>query len=588
MKRHRSYLADEISIFVVLTLWGFLGMALVVAASRCAMETDLTWREKRLERQIREDVEGADRFVDVGVRLRVVVADEDGEELIPGKPRLRVLREHLFGGLLDTRANPPRLVAGTRDPATWYCSEDQEAVLLHDDPRIPGQVIYGSEGAGKTHVLAMLHYLWWLDMVGEKRELGQSAPTKRRLKHVLRAMGELYPPAWFTYNKHDQVLTFCDGHQVQFLSTKRQSEAQGSPGQGYGWSGCGRDELQDQLDADEDLESRGRNAKIDPRSGTLHYRQAATCTAKQSSAFVSLVQRKLSSGYWRKRLLLIARSPFIHKSFLDEKRLVMTDREFRRRYGAEDLPPEHMLYFNWLRERNLRPIPSHATPITSLVLRLKTGDPRHALLVGNDPGISKAASIFLQAYELPGVADPVWWARAELVTFHATTETHAHGVLDICRDRFGTNKRASAEQAHVRSHPYGQAKDKPSLDVYRIFGRVGLNIRAAQYTKKGEGTGTIKYEDRIEMVNCLLLDAAGRTRLYVECDARHQPLCPKLVEAFETLERPVDSDTAPDEDKSLEHDKSDPPDALGNGLWAFEKEAVQQARVRARARGKAA
>lgn len=566
----------------LLRLFVCLWLALVgncVASCEVHVETDLTYREKVLERRIREDVEADDRYVDVGVVLKVVVADDAGEELIPGKPKLRVIREHTFGGLLDTRSNPPQLVAGTRDPVVWFCSEDQEVILLHDDPEVPGQLIYGSEGAGKTRVLAMLHYLWWLEAIGENREVGQTAPTKKRLKHVLEAMGEFYPPAWWTYHKAEQLVTFCDGHKVQFISTRRQSEAQGSPAQGYGWSDAARDELQDQVDADEDIESRGRAARIDPRNNKIHYRQAATCTAKQSSSFTTLVSRKLGSGKWIRRMLLITRSPFITPSFLAEKELVMTDREFRRRYLCEDLPPEHMLYFNWLRARNLRPIPDNAKLITTWVIRQKTGTNRH-LLIGNDPGIAKAASIYLSAYEIKGVADPVWWARGEHVTLHKSTEQHAVDVLADIQTRFGCNLPRRPELAHVRSHPYGQAEDKPSLDVYRIWKRVGFDIRAAQYTKKGTGTGLIKKDDRIEMINTLLLDAAGRTRLYVECDKRGQPVAPRLVESFETMER--DDEGKAETEKKNELDKSDPTAGLGHGLWPWEKETARIQRVKQR------
>lgn len=565
----------------------------------CRVETDLTWREKTLERKIQKDVGSDDRFVDIGVIIKVVVADDAGDELLPGL-NLRVIREHAFGGILDTRANPPRLVARTREPVIWYCSEDQELALLHDDPDVPGQLIYGAEGSGKTRLLGMLHYLWWLENLGLRAEAGQTAPTKKRLRHVLEAMGELYPPQWYRYNKSEQVITFCDGHRIQFVSTKRQSEAQGSPVQGYNWGkgGAARDELQDQLDADFDVESRGRGAKIDRRNNRQVFRQAATCTAKHSSEFVSLVARKLGSGRWVKRLLLIAdiaiangklvikrqRSPFIHRSFLEEKMLVMTEREFRRRYGAEDLPPEDMVYFKWSRERNLKPLSwllkRGAKKITSHVIRQKTGNPQHALLIGNDPGASKAGSIFLEAYEVPGEADPIWMVRGEHVTQNQTTEQHAIGLLKIVKQKFRANVRPGAELAHVRSHPYGQSESKPSLDVYRIFRRVGLHIRAAQYTKKGTGTGLIKKEDRIEMVNTLLQDAAGRTRLYVECDDKGQPVAPRLVESFESMER--DDEGKAETEKKNAQDKSDPPAGLGYGLWPWEKEAARLARVRAR------
>lgn len=559
-------------------------------------ETDLTLREKRLERELRDELEDPDRFVNLGVELRVVVQDlENGEELIPGKPAMRVLRVYRFGGILDTAAKPPRLIGPPRwqdrTHAVWYCSEDQEACLRHNDPKVPGQVIWGSEGAGKSFVLATLHYLWWLELLGEDRMALQTAPTKVRTKVVLEAMRQLYPPSWYTFNKHDQVLRFADGHQIRLLSTRKQSEAQGAPGQGWNASAGGRDELQDQVDAHEDIESRGRSAKV--VDNIIQFKQAATCTAKESPEFRTLVSTLLGSGLWAKRILLIERSPFVHPSFLEQKKLVMTDREFRRRYKCEDLPPENMLYFNWNRATNLAPIPATAKKITSYVLRQKTGNPRHALLAGHDPGTAKAATIFLDAYEVKGIADPVWWVRGEIFLVHKTCEQNGIAILERARDEFNTNKRDGAELVHVRAHPFGQSEDKPSLDLYRIFRRVGLDVKAAQYkkvrTKTGAtatGTGVIKKDDRIEMINTLLLDAAGRTRLYVECDTRGEPKAPRLVEAFETMERD-DEGRAETEKKTL-HDKSDPPAALGYAVWPWEKEVAQTARVQARAAAAAA
>lgn len=577
---------DLRSFGVVLLSLGVL--ALVLALTHVAlgadMETDLTWREKKLERELRDDVDGGDRYVDFGVLLHVVVADDQGEIEYPGNPsiRLRILRTHHLGGMVDTRSNPPALIGPSENPVVWFCSQDQETILFHDDPEIPGQVIFGSEGSGKTRVLAMLLYVWTLDCLGEQREIGQTAPTRKRLKHVLEAIEELYPADWYAYHKAEQLLTFCEGSRIQFVSMNKRSEAQGSPAQGYNFTNaCGRDELQDQLEGDEDLESRGRGSKVVLRTdGTkiIYYKQAATCTAKESSAFRNVVARKLKSGRWLKRVLLIERSPFIHPSFLEEKKLVMTEREFRRRYKAEDLPPEHMLYFNWDRAKHLRAIPTKgARKITSAVIRQKTNNPRHALLAGHDPGIAKSATIFLDAYEIAGIADPVWWVVGELFHVHATTEQQARAIYEHAQTAFRVNVRRGAETLHVRAHPYGQSEKKPSLDLYRIFKRGGLDVRAAQYKKDGTGTGLIKIEDRLDMVNSLMLDAAGRTRLYVAIDARGEPVAPRLVESFETMER--DEEGLAEQEKKNEHDKSDPPCALGYGLWPWEKQSAQLWRI---------
>jgi hypothetical protein len=568
--RQKNELATLALLVILMVAAAGVAVGALFALGGC-VETELTTREKRLERDLRKDVEDLDRYVDIGAIVRVVVADPNGAILLNGLPLMRVVREHRLGGMLDTRSEPPRLCGASRNPVVWHCSEDQEQVLFHDDPIALGQIIYGSEGAGKTRVLGMLHYVWWLELLGQGDEAGQTAPTKKRLKVVRDTMVELYPPTWYKYNVAAQVMTFADGHRVQFVSTRRVSEAQGSPTQGFNWRRAGIDELQDQLDALDDIESRGRT------KGGSTYKQAGTCTAKASSAFVNAVAMKLASGDWIKRVMLIARSPFIDPVFLEKKRRVMTDREFRRRYEAEDLPPERMLYFNWERETHLRAIPHNAKKCTSYVLRQKTKNPRHALLAGHDPGTAKAATIFLEAYEIPGVPGWVWWVRAEIFTQHKTTEQNGLALLKLARSKFGCNKRSDAELVHVRAHPYGQAEDKPSLDLYRIFRRVGLDVKAAQYKKDGKGTGLIKKDDRIEMVNSLLRNAAGVVRLYVECDKQGQPVAPKLVEAFETMER--DEEGLAEQEKKDEHDKSDCPAALGYALWPFEKESAADLRA---------
>lgn len=563
------------------------------SALRSRLETDLTWREKRAERRLRDDVLDAKRYIDNGVVIKVVVRDPNGEALVPGNPALvRVVRElGPYGGIIDTKHEVPFYCAPTRNPSVWFCSEDQAVVLEHDDPEIPAQLIKGSEGSGKTKVLAMLHYLWWTELVGDDAHKlwGQSAPTKKRLKHVLDAMRELYPRRWFKYHKAEQLLTFCTGHAVQFISTKKQSEASGSPGQGYNLARCGRDELQDQVDADHDLESRGRAAPIDRRTQKIHYKQAATCTAKPSPEFRDLQALKLGSGLWIQRTLLIVDSPFIDPSFLERASLVMTEREVRRRFWCEDLPPEHMVYFNWSRAGNLKPIPTTAKRVTSIILRAKLNDPSFHLLAGHDPGTSKAATVYLDGYEcgckgackcgLRALGEHAWWVRGERFTTNATTEQHAELVLKDVRETFGYNRRGRPEQVHVRAHPYGQSEDKPSLNLYRIFKRVGLHTLAAQYAKTREGTrgtGTIRKEDRLELVNRLLCDAAGRRRLFVETTKQGTPVAPRLVEGFETMER--DERGLAEHEKKNEGDKSDPPAALGYALWPFEKESSEHTR----------
>ena len=541
--------------------------------------TDSSLRRRKIMRKVAERVEGFDRYVDIGAELRVIRADPNGEILLDSGQRVTVIRTHRWGGVVDTKATQPALVAPSKSPARWMCSEDQEPIILHPDSAPLGRLVIGSEGSGKTTLLCIWHHRQWCANLGEYREGGQTAPTLNRLGLVKAEILKLWPASWRRFCNRDDFTGFelCDGSRIRFVSTAPRPEKQGSPIQGFNWSWCARDEVQDQVDVHADIESRGRAAK----GG--RYKQIGTATAKDDPHWRGFRDSLLAGGAWSSGLLLIERSPFVAPGFLEAKRRSgITDREFRRRFLAEDVPPETRLYFNWSREHNLRPIPLlGAKPITSLVMRAKTGNPRHGLLVGHDPGIAKSASILLQAFKLPGEPDAVWFVRGELFTMHKTTEQHAMELLEMVR-RFGCNQRADGELAQVRAQPVGQSESKPDEDVYRIFRRVGFDIKAAQHKTDGTGTGHIDREMRVEMINTLLCDAMGRRRLFIECDDRRKPVAPKLVEALETIER--DERGKIGSDKRLDYDKSDTPDALGYGLWPFEKQSATAIRAEIRSK----
>jgi hypothetical protein len=540
--------------------------------------TNVAFQTKQIERKLNEKVGAADRFVDIGITIKQVVSDPDGEILVPEKPPLRVVGEpwHL-GGVVDTKLKKPAIVAPSQfwNVRVWYVSTDQWNALRHEDTEKLGQLIYGSEGAGKTRLLAMWHYVRWVHVIGQKREGGQTAPVADRLEMVLREMLAIWPASWFTYTSSKERFRMCDGTRIQLVSTYRQSAAQGSPVQGYNWSWCGRDEMQDQLDVHEDIESRGRSAE----SG--HYWQLATATAKDSAEWRTLRTSLVQSGKWLKRDLSIFRSPFVTRRFIEDRRASFTDREFRRRYGnpetgvVEDLAPELQLYFGWSRARNLRPIPITAKKITSIVLSKKTGNRLHALLAGHDPGSLKGATIYLDAYQVPKCPDPVWWVRGERMHRRQTTEQSGKEILADAVKR-GCNVRPDGEIVHVRAMPVGQSEDKPSDDLYRIFRRVGLDVRAAQFRKDGTGTGVIKKDDRIELLNWLFETG----RLCVECDDLGRPVAPNLVTALESMER--DDKGRAEWERKDGDDLSDCPAALGYALWPFEKASASglQAEIR--------
>jgi hypothetical protein len=568
-----------------LALLALLGVIVISSVAHAKRRQDRALLDDRVEDLIERVGRSFAPLVDIGVELRVVVADERGRELLRGKPKLRVLRSEVYGGILDTRIG--EIVAPSRAPRVWYCSEEQEAIALHDDALPLGQLVDGSEGAGKTTVLAMWHYFRWLEHVGEGRAGGQTAPTRKRLKMLLGSVRQLFGASWFRHIKSEDLILLADGTRIELVSTHKRSAAEGSQIQGQTWAWCGRDELQDQVEAHADIEARGRGGRTVEVDGveTHVFKQCATGTMKESSAIRSLRALLLESGHWVRRTLLILSSPFIPRSFVDKLRHSMTDREFRRRMLAEDLPPERMLYFNWDRARNLRPIPIGARKITSIVLERKLGKREGVLptlLGGHDPGTAKAATILLECYEIAGTSGPIeaWWVRAEVFGRHKTTEQNAIAVLELARERFGVNLPRRAERLHVRAHPVGQAEQKPDENLYRVWRRVGIDTRAAEYKKDGTGTGVIKKDSRIDMINVLLCNAAGEVRLYVECDDKGQPVAPQLVEALESMER--DEKGRAETEAKDEHDKSDCPAGLGYALWPWEKEAATFMRANAR------
>jgi hypothetical protein len=532
--------------------------------------TQTAYEIRRIARDVHKDNASADRYVDIGVTLKVVRVDPDGAVLITGARPMRVLREYHFGGILDTKLDPPRIVDGpdgiSKNPQVWYCSEDQEPLILHGDSDPTGKLALGGMGAGKTTAGVIWLYLRWLENLGSRQEIGITAPTETRLSLVLNELFRMWPTSWWRFNSESKIITLCDGFRLRGVSTHRQSASSGSRIQAFNWYGLLSDELQDSTVEFDHMMARLRS-KPDGRAKWI-----APATAKDSPEWRTLKDKMLASGDWLLHQLLGPSSPFVGPDHWARMKRSMSDRDYRRLVLAEDLPSESRLYSAFDRKENVRPIPLGARKITSVVLSRKTGDRRDALLIGHDPGTAKAASVWLDAYEVPGRRGEVlWWVRGELFTLHETVEQHAMQAMAKTRTQFGVNVRSDAEQAHVRCQPLGTAEDKPDLSVFAIWKRIGFNIKAARYSKTGQGVGQIKKETRIGILNTLFCNAEGKRRLFIECDDRGIAVAPKLVEALEVAERDHLGRAERDE-KNVKHDKSDLPASLGYAMYPFEQE----------------
>jgi hypothetical protein len=551
---------------------------LITALVAVSVLTSAAFRRRQIMRDVEQDNGSTGRYVDIGVTLRVVRADPGGSVLIPDARTMSVLREYHFGGILDTAAVPPRIVPGpdgiSKAPQIWHCSEDQERLVLHRDDEPIGKLALGGMGAGKTTAGVIWLYLRWLENLGTRLEIGITAPTETRLSLVFNELFRMWPSSWWRFNSENKIATLADGFRLRGVSTHRQSQSQGSRVQAFNWIGLLADELQDSIEEFVHMMARLRS-KADGKA-----KRIATATAKDFPEWRTLKGTMLDSGDWMHHSLLGPNSPFVHPDHWQRMQRSMTERDYRRLVLAEDLPSESRLYHTFDRKQNVRAVPFGARRITSIAIGRKTGDRMHDKLVGHDPGAAKAATVWLDAYELtPAIArqhgllpnELLWWVRGELFTLHATVEQHALQAIKKTRDEFGCNIRPDGERAHVRTQPLGSAEDKPDLSTLATWKRIGFDIRVAQYAKNGQGIGQIKKESRIGVVNTLWCDATGRRRLFIECDDRGAAKAPLLLSAIETMERD-DKGRAERDEKDVRHDKSDLPAALGYALWPFEKE----------------
>jgi hypothetical protein len=517
---------------------------------------------RRIERELVDGVAGSERYVDMGVRLVVVRAAPSGETYIDGQPPMVSLRVHTFGGLVDTTA---RAYCGPSPrPTVWLCSEDQERVLLHDDDATPGQLVYGSEGAGKTRTLAMWLALRVLRHVGEGREYGLTAPTEKRLEISQRELVAIMPDAWYRYRKSDKRFEFVDGSRIQLVSTHRQSDAQGSPIQGYNWSAAARDEGQDQIEVHADIEARGRSAP----GGVYH--QLITATAKDDTAWRTLRDTLTASGYWTRQTLLGAHSPFVWPDHWERMRSSMSEREYKRRVLAEDVGPERQVYTSWSRD-NLRPVSPMAQDVTAR--ELAPWGANMVALVGHDPGTLVDVSLVLKAYAVGGQVH--WYVVDELTTEQTTAEQHVLELLRVMRSAYSANlldsfgRAALGNRFMVRADPYGQTDNRTDRSVYTIFRNHGITIHPAAYSAEGTTPGRVPKEAGIDMVNTLLCNAAGVRRLFIATDDRGRPKAPRLLEALESSERNAEGKA--EAQKKDKHDRSHWPAALRYALWAIER-----------------
>ncbi len=541
---------------------------LVLFLAGCALFSDLAWRKRKWERDLRDRTTSTDHLVDIGVELRTVVRDPNGEELLEGKPRMRIVRRKRAGGILDSQLG--RIVAPSQSRTVWYCSEAQEPIILHSDTLPLGQQVFGSEGSGKTTLLPIWNYFRWLEHIGERREGGFVAPTKKRLRMFLKELQAAYPPSWFHYHKSEELITFADQTRLQLVSAHQQSKDEGSPVQGYSWSWSMGDEDQDMVERHDDIEARGRSAKV--VGGSVRYKQVRTCTPKDDSSFRAHKDKLDASGMWCRPMLLGLDSPFVGPDHWERMRKTMSAREYNRRVLAMDLPPELAVYYGWVRNRNLTMQPRIATDVTPAVLAgyqsyCRPGS-KFAVVCGHDPGTIYNTTAVSRLIMFGSV--PTWVVVGELQTKQTTAREHARQLKTYLQTLNVELPGLSKAAIFVDPHGKGEAQTDYQ-SVYMAFQQEGLDVFSPSPI-----TARIKRRARVEMVNRLLggsADTPGLPRLVVAKNEQGETAAPVLVESFESLQKRAGDDDPEGSQRKDETDRTHAPAALSYLLWPFEQEA---------------
>lgn len=515
-----------------------------------------------------------ERFVDFGVELYTVEQDESGVPIRPDGPKVVCIREpEIHGGIFDTRLG--QWHDETQNPVVWMASEPQRDMLVDRSERPLQELVEGAEGAGKTAILA--RWLIWqaIEMLGRGLEYGCTAPTQARLERVRQTLNEAMPEEWYTYRQRDWLYSFANGaHRLRLVSAHRQSEAEGSPVQGYDWAGGAMDELQDQLDTIDDVRARGR------RAPGGRFPMLNTATNKATPAYRVFRDKWLKTAHCGITKMSGFTNAYVDQEFWANRRKELSPREFARRVLAQDVGPERATYHAWDHELNCRPIPQiGAEDVTSEIL--SPWGPRYVLLGGHDPGSLFDVSLLLKAYRIIGKQRVRWWVVDEVTTEETTTEAH----VSVFKDRIVTHWRCNQNdwrqkpsetsgRVLVRADPYsdsGNDAQHPDKSVYTIFKNAGIRILPAAMIASVSKVkvGRVPKDAGIEMVNSLFCNAEQERRLFVNVDERGNPVAPRLVAAIETSER--DSDGKAETNRKDKKDPSHWPSALRYALWMLER-----------------
>lgn len=453
-----------------------------------------------------------------------------------------MLLPRVYGGRYDRIGR--RYVGQPEQVQEISCHAGQVPLLTFDEPGVARVLALGAPGGGKTFAIirrALLNALDLPNSIG-----GLVAPTGDRRQILWRDFLELVEPlGWIEdVSVSRKEIILLNRAVIQVLAAKKASNQYGSPLQGRSWHWACVDESQNvDDDSQVEIDTRGRRAGI-------RYIVFETATNAQVPSFRVRLEQYKSSPVHRVLRYAGQENPWVDAEYWERLRKLMSDRDYREKILAEDVPPELLIYPRFSFKDHLVKRPANLVDITERVTQERYNTPRK-YVIAQDFGVLVTASIVLKCYAAKG-GDRVWWAIDEITSYAGTTaDLHARKLM----------QRYNAEDVLVIADPHFNTKEADKSD-YHLFQREGLNIRPAVH-------GKISKKHRIAMVNALLEDADGKRRLFIECDDNRNTPCKRLVQSFMSLQF--------NERGEAEADKKDYRDmthwtaALGYGVFPWER-----------------
>jgi len=435
-----------------------------------------------------------------------------------------------------------------------------------DSPDVLRILALGSPGAGKTMGATTKALLMALEAPNTTGAL--LGPTGDRRQILWDAFLEICPRGWVQSVKTSKKeILLINNTVVQVLAAKASSSQFGSPLQGRSFDWAVPDESQNFTDESHtEIATRGRRAG-------KKYRIFETATNAQVPAFRIRLEQFKTSPQCRRINFTGYENPWVEPAWWHTMRGEMSERDFREKILAEDVPPERLVYRRFNYTEHITPvglIPAWMSDIerrrwgklrdvTEEITAARFSGRGARFILAQDFGVLVNATVVLRAFK-NAAGEIIWWATDEITTNNGSTEYHAYAL----------KKRYDPDDCVVIADPHFNSKEADKSD-YNIFEELGWFIKPAVF-------GKISVKHRIAMFNALLEDGSGdsssgvrgQRRFFIDCDSTGRPMCKYLVRSLVSSE--TDDQGLPEKDrKNGMQDPSHWPSAVQFGLFYWER-----------------